>query len=428
MNVIIFGTGLMYQKYSEQLEKNKFNIVAFVENDKSKVGLEKDGRPIIDSTMIKEYNYDYILIMSSYWMQIEPQLVENGIKKEKIIIPYPLSNSDEKLNTNNQLDDKIEKLKSIKNKKKIAVIVDVGDNRFIKKFYNHWREEYEVIEFKINNFQAMFKIDEILQNSDICFFEWAGSVLAYASNLDAARTTKIICRIHRYEVFSSILDKVKWENVDRAIFIAEHIRRNFIEYTNVEVDKTGIIYNGFNLEEFAYTERGRGYNIAYLGTLIYRKAPNMMLQILKQLVDIDKRYTLHFTGAFDLKEVKIYCEYMAREMGIEKNIVYHSFQDSIDAWLEDMNYILCTSVSEGHIGVVQEAMIKGIKPIIHNYPGAKEIYNSDMLWNTIDEAVNMINDEEYDSRKYREIIEKDFELTAKAQEFKKLFDEIYKRR
>ena len=71
--------------------------------------------------------------------------------------------------------------------------------------------------------------------------------------------------------------------------------------------------------------------------------------------------------------------------------------------LEDKNYILSTSVLEGNPLGVMEGMARGLKPLIHNFVGAKLQFGK-YIWNTIDEAVNMIKSNEYSSNEYRKYI------------------------
>ena len=57
-----------------------------------------------------------------------------------------------------------------------------------------------------------------------------------------------------------------------------------------------------------------------------------------------------------------------------------------------------------------EAMARGIKPIIHNFYAARGFYPDDLIYNTIDEAVEKITEESYDSESYRRFIEDNYTL------------------
>ena len=81
--------------------------------------------------------------------------------------------------------------------------------------------------------------------------------------------------------------------------------------------------------------------------------------------------------------------------------------EEMNLWLEDKNYLLSTAISEGCPNNVIEAMAKGIKPVIHNWPGAKEMF-PDLVFDTILEAKDMLSGYEYDSQNYRDRVEKRF--------------------
>jgi ubiquinone/menaquinone biosynthesis C-methylase UbiE len=55
-------------------------------------------------------------------------------------------------------------------------------------------------------------------------------------------------------------------------------------------------------------------------------------------------------------------------------------------------------------------MARGIKPIIHNFDGAKTLWPNELIYNTIDEAVEKITEESYDSENYRRFIEDNYTL------------------
>lgn len=82
MNIMIFGTGKYFEDKKDKIEE-KFNIIAFVDNFKEGTYHDKD---IIKPQELEIYEYDYIIIMSSYFFEILDQLKLLGINKEKIIL------------------------------------------------------------------------------------------------------------------------------------------------------------------------------------------------------------------------------------------------------------------------------------------------------------------------------------------------------
>lgn len=50
-------------------------------------------------------------------------------------------------------------------------------------------------------------------------------------------------------------------------------------------------------------------------------------------------------------------------------------------------------------------MVKGIKFVIYNFVGVREIYFLELIWIIVDEVIEMILFEDYDFVKYRVFIE-----------------------
>ena len=128
------------------------------------------------------------------------------------------------------------------------------------------------------------------------------------------------------------------------------------------------------------------------------------MQIVEKLVKIDKRYTVHVAGKISDPVLYRYINHMLESLCIKENVVFYGHVENIDAWLEGKDYLISTSVSESFGYNIAEAMAKGIKPLIHNWPGAKNIYPQSLVFNTVEEAVSMITSETYDSKMYRELI------------------------
>ena len=59
---------------------------------------------------------------------------------------------------------------------------------------------------------------------------------------------------------------------------------------------------------------------------------------------------------------------------------------------------------EGHPYNIMEACVRGIKPIIHDFPGSTELYPRSWLYDTVDEAMDLILTGGYNSEEYRDYI------------------------
>ncbi|WP_226678953.1 FkbM family methyltransferase [Mesobacillus jeotgali] len=294
-------------------------------------------------------------------------------------------------------------------KKKVAFFSIKNGDKFLHEIIANQKNNYTVRNYIVEDLK---QIDEGMEWADICWFEWCDDLVAYGSNLDIAKQRKVICRIHGYEVYTDNVDRVNWENVDKLILISEPLK-DFLELRKPEIFNrvsTDIIPNGINLEKYNYRKREKGFNIAFVGSLVYIKNPSMLLEILKSLVEVDKRYKLYIAGVYHEPVIELYMNHQVKELGLEDNYFYEGYQPDINTWLEDKDYLLAASYNESFGFYIAEAMAKGIKPIIHNFPFAKKNWPIEYLYNTVHEAVEMIRNDEYISASYRTFIEKNYSL------------------
>lgn len=290
--------------------------------------------------------------------------------------------------------------------KKIKVFVKTGLDTFIDDIIHDLSDKYDVKKVIVTDLR---QIDEEMPDADICWFEWCDELVIYGSKLTIAKDKKIICRLHSYEAFTDYPAKVNWDTVDKTIFVAEHIRDAVLENTpSLLKEKTVIIPNGIVLDNYTFKNRKPGFKIAYVGYINYKKGPMLLLHTFKAIYDRDHRYKLYMAGTFQDGRDVLYFRQMIRELGLEGNVFYEGWQNDVNKWLNDKDYIICTSVLEGHPVGVMEGMAKGIKPLIHNFVGARKIFPQKYIWNTIGECIEQLITVDYFSNEYRQVIEKQY--------------------
>ncbi|MCD2347380.1 glycosyltransferase family 4 protein [Clostridium guangxiense] len=302
-------------------------------------------------------------------------------------------------------------------KKKVVFFVKQGLDNFLSDIIIRISDEYEVRKTIVTNYN---QIDEGMQWADVCWFEWCDELIVYGSKLEVAKEKKVICRLHSYEAFNAYPANVNWENVDKLIFVSSHIRDFSIKRFNLNKSKTEVIPNGIDLSKYKFKNRNVGFNIAYVGYINYKKGPMLLLHAFKAIYDKNNKYKLYIAGSFqDYRDI-LYFQQMIKEFSIENNVIYDGWQNDLDKWLEDKNYILCTSILESQNMSIMQAMTKGIKPIVHNFVGAKTIYPKEYIWNTISEAVQMISEDKYNSKEYRNFIQYNYSLNKQVEEIKNI--------
>lgn len=243
-------------------------------------------------------------------------------------------------------------------------------------------------------------VPEPSKDQDIVIFGWCNKeTVGQISELPTNKPKIVYFR--RYELGLDSWKKLSPNNAAHFIFVNSYIRQQVLDWFATTYRKpiaSSLIYNGVKMDKWDYKERQHGKNVAMVGYVNARKNFPMALQIMAQL---GEGYVLHIAGAIQDYDVWAYINHMAKYLKIR--VIYHGEIPNhyLDQWLEDKNYLLCTSISEGNPNNVIEAMAKGIKPVVHSWPGSVEQF----YWSTFEkseDAVKMIRYGKYESPLYRE--------------------------
>lgn len=302
--------------------------------------------------------------------------------------------------------------------KNIVFFVREGLDNFIDDIIKSLSNDYRT---KIVIVTSYEQIDQGMEWADICWFEWCDELIIYASTLQVAQRKKVICRLHSYEAFTNYTSQVNWKAIDNVIFVAEHIKQYVLENEKSLSEKQIIVIpNGIDLDKYTFKEREPGFNIAHIGYINYKKGPMLLLHAFKAIYDYDNRYKLYIAGEFQDPRYVLYYEQMTKEMGLEKNVFIEGWQEDIDEWLEDKHFILSSSVLESQHLSMMEAMAKGIKPLVHNFVGAKNVYDKKFIWSTINQLLDNITSNDYNSSEYYSFIEERYSLENQIKEMKNM--------
>ncbi len=129
----------------------------------------------------------------------------------------------EKTYSSNVIIKKIDDIYSNLLKLKRKILFTSLDNKFIEEIINLYKDECEVkIDLFYQNNEEKRK--KLLNWADIIFCEWCeANAEWYSKNKNSSQ--KLYIRLHRYELFTSFLYKIKWNNVDNIIFIAPEMQK-----------------------------------------------------------------------------------------------------------------------------------------------------------------------------------------------------------
>jgi glycosyltransferase involved in cell wall biosynthesis len=283
------------------------------------------------------------------------------------------------------------------------------------------RQRYQVCLFEGQKEEGLF---ESMEWSDICWFEPSHLVVA------ASKQPKIctnIVRMSHYEAYKQWPMQVDWSNIDVLVtFGSSFIRDALVQRINGLENQISVVSvpSGVNLERFAFRNRQRGKNIAFLANLGMLKNPAFVLQCMQKLHYIDPEYRLFFGGEFADTALERYLKHIVSVLGLRDVVFFEGRQEDVNGWLEDKHYIVSTSIIESQGRGLLEGMACGLKPVIHNFPGAGQTFPSEFLFNISEEFCEQICSGKYEPQRYRRFVEENYPLENQMKKINEIFKQL----
>jgi hypothetical protein len=267
--------------------------------------------------------------------------------------------------------------------------------------------------FNVRIFQGRSEQDlyELMKWSDISWFEWCTDLAVVASKLP--KVCENIIRLHRYEAYGQWPKQINWDNIDVLITVGNSfVRDALLKQTPFIENNTQVVTvpNGLDLNRFKFVDRGRGKNLACVGHINLRKNPMFILQCMQKLHYIDPQYKLFIAGDFQDPTLEQYVRYMINALGLADVVLLVGWQQDINSWLSDKHYIISSSIAESQGMSLVEGMACGLKPVIHNFPGADQIFPSEFLFNISEDFCRQVVSDKYEPQRYRRFVEENYSL------------------
>ena len=293
---------------------------------------------------------------------------------------------------------------------KIAFFCGGDGATFLGDIHKFAKEHFQVRIFEGGDQQ---QLNDLMKWSDISWFEWCTNLAVIGTQLP--KVCKTIVRLHRYEAYTDWARQVNWDNVDTLITVGnrhvDKVLERQVPGISTRTNMVGIP-NGVDLAKFGFTDKGRGKNIGFVANLRMVKNPMLLLQCIKQLTDIDNEYKLFMVGKSLQIEVENYLKHMITALGLENNVFWEGWRDDMDNWFGDKHYIVSTSIIESQGMGILEGMARGLKPVIHNFPGAEGTFTDKYLFNTVGQFCEQVLSESYDPLEYRQFVEEKYPLSG----------------
>jgi len=302
---------------------------------------------------------------------------------------------------------------------KIAFFCGADGMTFLNEIVDFTKQRFEVRIFEGRTKEELY---ELMQWSDISWFEWCTDLAVVGSNLP--KVCKNIVRLHRYEAYLHWPQQINWQNIDMLITVGNSFVKDALlkQVPNIEsITRLISIPNGVNLEKFKFVDRQRGKNIAFLGNFRMVKNPAFVLQCIQKLHYMDPQYRLFFGGIFQDEALEQYVKHMVNALELEGVVFFDGWQKDINLWLADKHYIVSTSIIESQGMGLLGGMACGLKPVVHNFPGASQIFPSEFLFNISEDFCQQVLSDKYEPYRYRKFIEENYSLKKQLGEINRIF-------
>lgn len=166
--IVLFGLGKVFRAFMDVVDVTRIDIMALCDNNTDLHGKNMLGIQIIDVEKIVEYDFDYVIITSKYYRDINAQLLREGVKDEYILNFYDFYR-ESMIQEDHRLTDLLKSgfLLSGGGKSEITKICNVDERNlflnaknFIRAVYDKKINQLEEVEFQVF---SQFGEDGIIQ-------------------------------------------------------------------------------------------------------------------------------------------------------------------------------------------------------------------------------------------------------------------------
>jgi len=301
---------------------------------------------------------------------------------------------------------------------KIYAILDhPGYNRTLPGVIEKWKEAGHVVK------PDMYYDPEKAKWADVIFGEYIQGGVVHAVN-DENRKTPIFIRGIDIDIYFGHFAGIDWDRCAGVFFINDYMKDYALDiyrrYQKEPKCPVEVVHLGVDMDKFIFKKKTPGKRIGWLNRLWTGKGIEFLLEIAYKMVQYDKEYTVEIVGDTNEKWVLKYINEFLSRNKLQDNVKHITGVDDVNEWMDNIDYILSTSMKECMSLPIAEGMAKGIKPVIHNWWGAETLYPGDLIFQTSEQACNIIMEDKYDSDFYRQYIQDRYTLDSQVKKLNKL--------
>jgi glycosyltransferase involved in cell wall biosynthesis len=231
---------------------------------------------------------------------------------------------------------------------------------------------------------------ELAAWADVVICEWCGPNAVWYSR-HKRRGSRLLVRLHRFELTSPYPGQVKIGAVDQVICVSKHYARLCRERTGWPAEKVAVIPNALDVAQLDRPKLdGARFHLGMIGIVPSRKRLDLALDVLEELRRDDDRYLLFIKSGMPWEHWWVWQNpaerehYAAALRRVQRSgwlrgaVVFDDAGPDVAAWLRRVGFVLSTSDDESFHVAPAEGMASRAVPVLRHWPGAETIY--DMRW------------------------------------------------
>ncbi|WP_217552119.1 glycosyltransferase [Streptomyces sp. GbtcB6] len=272
------------------------------------------------------------------------------------------------------------------------------DLKFLTRLLDHLRA-LPGLDVRIDAWPALARHDaaasrELADWADVVVVEWCGPAAIWYSR-HKRRGSRLIVRLHRFELDAGYPRQVDIDAVDRVVCVSPYYARATRDRTGWPAAKITTIGNWVDVDQLDRPKApGARHRLGMIGIAPSRKRLDLGLDVLEALRARDRRWHLsvkskppwEYWWIWNKPEEREHYEAILRRMQtsplLEGAVVFDQFGPDVPNWLRRIGHVLSTSDDESFHLAPAEGMASGAVPALLPWPGADEIYDRRWIHDT----------------------------------------------
>jgi glycosyltransferase involved in cell wall biosynthesis len=275
---------------------------------------------------------------------------------------------------------------------RLKVVIAGHDLKFFRPLLDYLRLQPD-LEVRVDQWTALGKHDpavsrELAAWADVVICEWCGPNAVWYSR-HKRRGSRLLVRLHRFELTAAYPAQVKISAVDQVICVSKHYARLCRNQLSWPQAKVVTVPNALDIAQLDRPKLpGARFHLGVIGVVPYRKRLDLALDVLAELRRDDDRYLLFVKSSMPWQHWWVWqnpderahfntaLRRAQRDDLLRGAVVFDDAGPDVAAWLRRVGFVLSVSDDESFHVAPAEGMASRAVPVLRHWPGAETIYDT----------------------------------------------------